>query len=751
MGQLQSRGSVWKDPGAALDRVISQSHEEGQCLLYKLANYKKGGELLDAYRIGGGREVEKLILDQFSVFMYNEGRGKEITRTEYLKWKLRGKTRDECALNMEPGEKSRFDPLNFWQDHEACWQMQYRGNLGETLLHMLIICNTRAHSRIAKILLKCFPKLAVDVVEGPEYLGASALHLAIAYNNNEVATQLIEANAKVDQRAIGSFFLPRDQQREVPRTQTDYEGLAYMGETLLNWAACCNNETCYNLLLDRDADPNAQDSFGNMVLHMIVVCDKQEMFGYALRHPKRPAKNGVLNRVGLTPLTLACRLARSEIFREMLELTCIEFWRYSNITCSAYPLNALDTIGPDGKTNWNSALMMILNGKKDEHLDMLEGGIIQRLLEEKWQCFARAEFLRKLMIMMMHLLSISLAMYLRPEYGQTLTGTTSKDIARYCFEATTLLGCMYYLVLQSGSEIKNQGLVPFIIQLFHDPIQLAFNISNLALVGCVPLRVFELRAVEELVLTVAVPGSWFHLMFFAGAIQLTGPFVTMVFKIITNDMVTFFIIYSIFLLAFTQAFFFLYRGTPNRATSKFTTYIDTWMGLFHMTLGDYDFGELSRSAYAPLTLITFVLFMVLVPILLLNMLIAMMGNTYATVVQQSEKEWVKQWANIVITLERGVGSDKCKSNLEAYSLPLPGGDDRRGVVVIKSKSKTRARQRKGALTNWKRVGRVTLKALKRRRITGDALRKEMWGLESVHTTPIKSSKRKIRAPHADFI
>jgi hypothetical protein len=41
----------------------------------------------------------------------------------------------------------------------------------------------------------------------------------------------------------------------------------------------------------------------------------------------------------------------------------------------------------------------------------------------------------------------------------------------------------------------------------------------------------------------------------------------------------------------------------------------------------------------------------MVSILLLNMLIAMMGNTYALVIQQSEKEWVKQWAKIVITLE----------------------------------------------------------------------------------------------------
>lgn len=73
------------------------------------------------------------------------------------------------------------------------------------------------------------------------------------------------------------------------------------------------------------------------------------------RHPKLPAKNGIVNKAGLTPLTLACKLGRSEVFREMLELSCREFWRYSNITCSAYPLNALDTLMPDGST---SKLMM---------------------------------------------------------------------------------------------------------------------------------------------------------------------------------------------------------------------------------------------------------------------------------------------------------------------------------------------------------------------------------------------------------
>lgn len=72
----------------------------------------------------------------------------------------------------------------------------------------------------------------------------------------------------------GSFFLPRDQQRKHPARNTDYEGLAYLGEFPLSWSACCANESVYNLLLDTGANPDMQDSFGNMILHMVVVGDK---------------------------------------------------------------------------------------------------------------------------------------------------------------------------------------------------------------------------------------------------------------------------------------------------------------------------------------------------------------------------------------------------------------------------------------------------------------------------------------------
>lgn len=35
--------------------------------------------------------------------------------------------------------------------------------------------------------------------------------------------------------------------------------------------------------------------------------------------------------------------------------------------------------------------MIVLNGETDEHLDMLEGGVVQRLLEDKWKTFARVK------------------------------------------------------------------------------------------------------------------------------------------------------------------------------------------------------------------------------------------------------------------------------------------------------------------------------------------------------------------------
>ena len=69
------------------------------------------------------------------------------------------------------------------------------------------------------------------------------------------------------------------------------------------------------------------------------------MFGYSLKHPIKKANHLIRNNQELTSLTLSCKLGRDTMFQDMLEMSCVEFWRYSNITCCGYPLGMIIFFG----------------------------------------------------------------------------------------------------------------------------------------------------------------------------------------------------------------------------------------------------------------------------------------------------------------------------------------------------------------------------------------------------------------------
>ena len=47
------------NPGAVLDRVVAGA--EPACLLYNLANFKKGGQIIDKFAQGGSKQVINII------------------------------------------------------------------------------------------------------------------------------------------------------------------------------------------------------------------------------------------------------------------------------------------------------------------------------------------------------------------------------------------------------------------------------------------------------------------------------------------------------------------------------------------------------------------------------------------------------------------------------------------------------------------------------------------------------------------
>ena len=54
---------------------------------------------------------------------------------------------------------------------EICWDLEKRGNVGETVLHLCLLNATALHSDLAKRMLRIFPNLINDIYLNDEYYG----------------------------------------------------------------------------------------------------------------------------------------------------------------------------------------------------------------------------------------------------------------------------------------------------------------------------------------------------------------------------------------------------------------------------------------------------------------------------------------------------------------------------------------------------------------------------------------------------
>ena len=89
------------------------------------------------------------------------------------------------------------------------------------------------------------------------------------------------------------------------------------------------------------------------------------------------------------------------------------YWQLGNVTCSAYPLEYLDTIHSEtGELQTKSALNLIVFGPHLEHLDLIEYVIVD-LLKAKWNSYIRKSFFRQFFAFSVYFLISTVAYTLR--------------------------------------------------------------------------------------------------------------------------------------------------------------------------------------------------------------------------------------------------------------------------------------------------------------------------------------------------
>eukprot|EP00667_Euglena_gracilis_P023668 EG_transcript_26854 len=99
-------------------------------------------------------------------------------------------------------------------------------------------------------------------------------------------------------------------------------------------------------------------------------------------------------------------------------------------------------------------------------------------------------------------------------------------------------------------------------------------------------------------------------------------------------------------------------------------YEDVWDALFRMfnmvILINYDPADFQRGPYWVLLQVLFILNMILIPIILLNLLIALMGSSYGKIASQSSRELCLLRARLVLEVERTLLTKADKENEEWF-------------------------------------------------------------------------------------
>lgn len=183
---------------------------------------------------------------------------------------------------------------------------------------------------------------------------------------------------------------------------------------------------------------------------------------------------GIKNNLNLTPLTLAAKLARKELFFHILSIEREIYWQIGSVTCAAYPLTQFDTIDPiKGGIQKESALNLIVFGETTQHLDLLEGPVMD-LLHAKWNTFVKFRFYKQFVTFAIYFLISLTAFVNRPIHKPTLS-TPGKSV-NSTLNATSLLGN------QSITEIANATLLA----------QQGFNLTTLLALASEP-EMFEVN------------------------------------------------------------------------------------------------------------------------------------------------------------------------------------------------------------------------------------------------------------------
>ncbi|CAI4228757.1 unnamed protein product [Auanema sp. JU1783] len=286
----------------------------------------------------------------------------------------------------------------------------------------------------------------------------------------------------------------------------------------------------------------------------------------------------------------------------------------------------------------------------------------------------------------------------------------SKDFRQMIRFSAEILSLIAVVVrtMKDLVDMQRTGFIRWWNTLKAFPEKILHKCAQMLIFLMIPIRMMcylheIMLVIENIIAICVVLMSTMHFFFYCRGLKFVGPFVLMVYKIVMGDMLRFLFIYAFFMLGFAQAFYVIFHSChraeldyqrqnnytsnmdyPTKFENIMATPFESIMRMFIMSAGE--FGAFYKNindckhSIAFQGKMFFTLYELLVTIMLLNLLIAMMTRTYEKIAE-TEKEWKRQWAQVIVMLEQSLSPYERLMAMFSYSRPIRSDKRRRAFVV----------------------------------------------------------------------
>ncbi|KAL5009682.1 hypothetical protein ScPMuIL_011987 [Solemya velum] len=404
--------------------------------------------------------------------------------------------------------------------------------------------------------------------------------------------------------------------------------------TPLHYAVKNNFRSICNRLLESEALPNVRDRDKKMPLFIAIENNNDEIAALLIAYMYNADVRGLFISDGHKDAELSFHdLLANKMEKTILSvLDCLtdSFGHGGEVRVYYHLLEADDKGRAPGDPLFNpvpkSALQIIA---KSEEKTLVFHDVVRLLIRYKWKTYVRFRFQINTALYLFTLFAMVFSIIVAAMSKDPMIYDSGLDYARAVFEVWCYIFAIYVL-LNEGNQLRKHKL-----EYFQEAFNYIDSASSILLLSMLPLRLTDSNGQWQVLATAYI--LWVIRIFkYAAVFRQTGAYTQILWRIVAHDFPQFTALFGVLLLAFSGSFLLALKGEnilDNNGEAS-TFWEISFIGVRTLTEAQ---PVMDYAGFPPFSCFLMVGFIFTCCVVLLNILIAQLSDTYQNVQRDAQR------------------------------------------------------------------------------------------------------------------